>query len=55
MKGLSLGSILGIVFLILKLCGVIDWAWLWVLSPFWITILIDIIILIIFYKKGGWR
>lgn len=28
-------SILGIVFITLKLCNVIDWSWLWVLAPFW--------------------
>lgn len=28
-------SILGIVFITLKLCKVIDWSWLWVLAPFW--------------------
>lgn len=28
---------LQIVFIVLKLCGVIDWPWLWVLSPLWIS------------------
>lgn len=28
-------SILGIVFIILKLCDVIAWSWVWVLAPFW--------------------
>jgi len=31
-----LGWALGITFLVLKLCGVITWSWIWVLSPFWI-------------------
>jgi len=35
---LGLGSVLGIVFLILKLVGVISWSWLWVLAPFWIPL-----------------
>ena len=30
-------SILLILFIVLKLCGVIDWSWLWVLSPLWIS------------------
>lgn len=30
--------LLGIAFVILKLCGVISWSWLWVLAPFWIGI-----------------
>ncbi len=29
-----LGS-LGILFVTLKLCGVIHWSWLWVTAPFW--------------------
>lgn len=31
---------LAIVFITLKLCGVITWSWLWVLSPLWIPIAI---------------
>lgn len=26
---------LGILFIALKLCGVIHWSWLWVTAPFW--------------------
>ncbi len=47
---LSLSTILGIVFVVLKLCGVISWSWLWVLSPFWIGAIISIIILIIAWR-----
>lgn len=28
-------SILGVAFVVLKLCKVIDWSWAWVLAPFW--------------------
>lgn len=28
-------GILGIVFIVLKLCHVIDWSWWWVTAPFW--------------------
>jgi hypothetical protein len=34
---ISLASLLTVVFVTLKLCGVIQWGWLWVLSPLWIT------------------
>lgn len=30
---LFLGQVLGIAFLCLKLCGVIDWSWAWILIP----------------------
>ncbi len=43
-SGISTASLLGIVFVVLKLCGVINWSWLWVLAPFWIPFAIVIII-----------
>lgn len=33
--GPSFLSILGIVFIVLKLTGIIAWSWWWVLAPFW--------------------
>ena len=40
-------GLLTIVFVTLKLCGVISWSWLWVLSPLWIGALVAIAILLI--------
>jgi hypothetical protein len=37
--GIGFTGILTIVFIVLKLTGVIQWSWLWVLSPIWITAL----------------
>jgi len=31
-------QLLTLVFVILKLCGVITWSWLWVLCPLWIGV-----------------
>lgn len=42
--GLSGTSALTIAFIVLKLCGVIQWSWLWVLSPVWISCIILIIV-----------
>ena len=28
-------GVLGLIFITLKLCGVISWSWWWVLAPFW--------------------
>jgi succinate dehydrogenase hydrophobic anchor subunit len=33
--GIGVCGLLGVVFVTLKLCGVIDWSWWWVTSPFW--------------------
>jgi len=37
-SGIGLGSLLFVVFLVLKLVGVITWSWWWVTSPLWIWI-----------------
>jgi hypothetical protein len=41
-------GLLGLTFVILKLCKVITWSWLWVLSPFWGPIAIVAAVFIIF-------
>lgn len=33
--GIELPVLLAIVFIVLKLCHVIDWSWWWVLAPLW--------------------
>lgn len=33
--GIGLGTLLGVLFITLKLCGVISWSWWWVTCPFW--------------------
>lgn len=35
---ISISGLLGVAFIILKLCGVIAWSWWWVLAPFWIPV-----------------
>lgn len=40
-------DVLLIVFVVLKLVGVINWSWWWVLAPFWIPFLLYIILNII--------
>jgi hypothetical protein len=34
--GISLGTVLFLIFMILKLTGAINWSWWWVTSPLWI-------------------
>lgn len=45
--GTSFVSLLQVLFIGLKLCGVIDWSWWWVLAPTWISISLVILIIII--------
>lgn len=35
--GIGFVGLLQVVFITLKLCGVIHWSWLWVLSPIWLS------------------
>lgn len=43
--GIGVLGLLGVVFVTLKLCGVIDWSWWWVTAPFWGGIALVIIVL----------
>lgn len=54
--GLNFYHALTVAFIVLKLCGVIDWSWLWVLSPLWIPIAIVAVILAVLSGAGavGW-
>lgn len=47
--GLTFIDALTLIFIVLKLCGVISWSWLWVLSPLWITFVVAIVIGIIMF------
>ena len=48
---LSVGTILTITFIVLKLIGFIKWSWIWVFSPLWISVILGLIILLIFWIK----
>lgn len=45
--GIGFIGALTIAFIVLKLCNVIDWSWIWVLSPLWISFILIFIILVI--------
>jgi phosphoglycerol transferase MdoB-like AlkP superfamily enzyme len=38
-------SLLGIAFIVLKLTHTIAWSWLWVTSPFWIPVVLFLVLL----------
>ena len=46
-SAIGLPTLLTVVFVVLKLCHVIDWSWWWVLSPIWIEIVLSLIFLIV--------
>lgn len=45
--GISILGLLGLIFIVLKLVGVITWSWVWVLAPFWIPTVIFLVVLFI--------
>lgn len=66
-RGMSVTSLftvlLTIAFIVLKLCGVISWRWLWVLAPLWIdaalivavflfTIILSGIVALVEYRRA---
>ena len=46
-EGMGLGTVLFLIFLILKLTHTIDWSWWWVFSPLWIPIVMVILFTIL--------
>lgn len=55
----SFGVILSAIFIVLKVVGVIDWSWIWLLSPIWIEGIIVLLLLLIYFiirklHKKGW-
>ena len=42
-NGIGFGTVLFLVFLVLKLTGNIDWSWWWVTSPLWIPLALGVV------------
>ena len=55
---IGFAGLLTIVFIVLKLLGKINWPWIWVLSPIWISIAISVIAfaiaVILISKSSRW-
>ena len=47
--GLGFADVLTIAFIVLKLTGVINWSWWWVLSPVWIGVIIVAVVLSVLF------
>ena len=52
--GLTLPWVLTIVFMILKLCKVINWKWIWVFAPVWLCLALGIVAGIIYIILYIW-
>lgn len=50
--GIGLSGLLTVLFVGLKLTNVIQWSWLWVLSPLWIPVAIAVGLILIAVLMG---
>ena len=48
----GVAGLLGVAFVVLKLCGVIDWSWWWVTAPFWGGAALGLVIIILMVLGG---
>ena len=46
--GVSIPTVLLVVFIVLKLTDNIDWSWMWVLSPLWGPLALGLVLWLIF-------
>jgi hypothetical protein len=44
-NGIGFGTVLFLVFLILKLTSNIDWSWWWVTSPLWVPLALGVVVM----------
>lgn len=50
--GLGFCGILAVAFIVLKLCKVISWSWVWVLCPLWGGLILFVLIIVVMFL---WR
>ena len=45
--GVGVLGLLGVAFVVLKLCKVINWSWWWVTAPFWIPVGVVVLLVVL--------
>lgn len=48
-RGIKLQVLLAIIFVVLKLCHVIDWSWWWIMAPLWVPLALAFGLLLILF------
>ncbi len=46
-QGAGFTGLLATAFIVLRLCNVIHWSWLWVLAPIWMPLALLVLILMV--------
>lgn len=52
-SGIGFVGLLQVAFIVLKLMNYINWSWLWVLSPMWVSFLILFILIVMATLLGS--
>lgn len=53
-SGIGFFGLLGIVFITLKLCHIIDWSWWWVTAPLWGGLALVLLLLLVVFVVSAW-
>lgn len=53
-SGVTGAEILQVAFIVLKLCRVINWKWVWVLAPTWISAIIVVVCIAVYVIADVW-
>ena len=49
-NGIGFGTLLFLVFLVLKLTNYIDWSWWWITAPLWVSVIIILgVVTLVYY------
>jgi hypothetical protein len=48
-SGIGFPGLLTVVFIVLKLTDYINWSWVWVLAPLWITAILVVVIVSLYF------
>lgn len=46
--GISISGLLGVAFVIMKLTGLITWSWWYVTMPFWLPLVIVLVVIFVY-------
>jgi len=47
--GIGFFGILTLIFITLKLVGIVNWSWVWVLAPIWIPLALTVAIILVVF------
>jgi hypothetical protein len=54
-SGIGVLGLLGVSFVVLKLCGIITWSWWWVTAPFWGGFALALVVFVVMCGVMIWQ